>query len=90
MRLGRAHPARDVERERPPRNRDDPGARHAREPRQDAPQEADADDRDRLPGLDIAARKMFIAQPSGSPGMAAFQRVGQRHHRVGSATSYSA
>src|SRR3954447_11529135 len=45
-RLGGARGAADMEREGPPRPRDDPPPAFAREPRQDRAEKADADDRD--------------------------------------------
>ena len=81
-RLRRAHRPRDPERERPPRDRDHPRPGVGREPGQQRARESRCR---RSPPSARArsrpARRMFIAQPSGSPGNGRpSSAAGRRHH----------
>ena len=68
----------------PPRDRDHPRPGLAREPRQDRAEEADADDRDGLPRLDLASAEDVhgAAERLAREGLSG-ERIGQRHDGVG-------
>src|SRR5947209_2431046 len=82
-RLRRAHAARNLKRERPPRDRDHARTGIAREPRQDRAEEADADDRDRLPTRDLAAAENVHGATERLAGKRlARERIRKAHDRI--------